>query len=104
MSAEVSYPHIVKEEDKPARLARMPRIRVSQIVGPHLFHGWSVDEICRQYPHLTLAEAHSAMAYYYDHQDEIDTELAEELRQIEDDRRKHMPSPAFLKLKAKGLL
>ncbi|MBI3410238.1 MAG: DUF433 domain-containing protein [Planctomycetes bacterium] len=104
MSVEVTYPHITKENGKPARLTRMPRIRISQIVGPHLFHGWSVDEICRQYPHLTLAEAHSAMTYYYDHQDEIDRELADEFAQIEEDRRKSMPSPLYLKLKAKGLL
>jgi hypothetical protein len=28
------------------------------------------------YPDLNLAQVHSALAYYYDHQDEIDAELA----------------------------
>ena len=29
----------------------------------------------RHYPYLKLAEVHSAMAWYYDHQPEIDAEI-----------------------------
>src|SRR5438045_6189928 len=51
MSVEVSYPHIEKIEGSPARLERLPRIRVAQIVIDYLNHGWSADEICIHYPH-----------------------------------------------------
>jgi uncharacterized protein (DUF433 family) len=30
-------------------------------------HGWSPDEMCRQYPYLRPAEVHADMAYYFDH-------------------------------------
>jgi hypothetical protein len=41
----------------------------------YLAHGWSAEEMCRQHPYLTPAEAHAAMAYYYDHAEEIDQEI-----------------------------
>jgi hypothetical protein len=28
-----------------------------------------------QYPHLSLAQIHSALAYYYDHQTELEAEI-----------------------------
>lgn len=78
MSIDTTYPHIEKPADQPARLRRMPRIRVAQIVMDYLAHGWSVDEMCQQHPYLAPAEAHAAMAYYYDHQAEIEAEIEAE--------------------------
>jgi uncharacterized protein (DUF433 family) len=104
MAVEVSYPHIVKVENKPARLERMPRIRVAQIVIDYLNHGWSADEICIHYPHLKLAEVHSAMAYYFDHQAEIDAELEEEQRLIDQSRKNAKPTTVELRLRKQGLL
>jgi hypothetical protein len=68
----LSYPHIEKIEHQSARLQRLPRIRIAQIVMDYIAYGWSVEEICRQHLYLTLAEAHAAMGYYFDHQEEID--------------------------------
>jgi hypothetical protein len=79
MSAVVAYPHIRKLAMEPAQLERLPRLRVSQIVADYLAHGRSPEELCRQHPALTLCEADSAMAYYFDHQQEIDSELQAEL-------------------------
>lgn len=45
MPVEVTYPHIEKVNGEPARLQRLPRIRVAQIVIDYLNHGWSADEI-----------------------------------------------------------
>ena len=50
----------------------------------HLGHAWSADEIARQYPHISLAEIHSALAYYYDHREEIDNEIQAELRLVKE--------------------
>jgi uncharacterized protein (DUF433 family) len=86
MSVALKYPHIEKLEGQPARLERLPRIRVAQIAMDYLAHGWSVDEMCHQHPYLTLAEAHMAMAYYFDHQSEIDREIDEEIDQVERDQ------------------
>ncbi len=104
MVVAIVYPHLEKTAGEPARLTRLPRIRVAQIVIDYLNHGWSADEICIHYPHLNRAEVHSAMAYYFDHQAEIDAEIAEEQELIEDARRNSKPTAVELRLRAQGLL
>jgi hypothetical protein len=37
--------------------------------------GNSADQIIAEYPQLTLADVHAAIAYYYDHKDEIDAQI-----------------------------
>ena len=97
------YPHIEELPGQPARLQRLPRVRVAQIVMDYLAHGWSPDEICRQYPHLRSAEAHSAMAFYFDHQAEIDAEIRQEWEAAEQERHDTIRSPFLQRLIAKRL-
>ncbi|HEY9801919.1 MAG TPA: DUF433 domain-containing protein [Leptolyngbyaceae cyanobacterium] len=100
----LNYPHIEKIENQPARLQRLPRIRVAQIVMDYLAYGWSVEEMCRQHPYLTHAEAHAAMGYYFDHQEEIDKEIKEEWEQVQESVKQSVRSPFYSRMKAKGLL
>jgi uncharacterized protein (DUF433 family) len=99
-----TYPHVEKTGAEPARLARVPRVRVSQVVADYIAHGWSPEEMCRQHPYLTLAEAHTAMAYYFDHQEEIDRELEAELKTSEKEREGAPPSKFLLRMRALGRL
>ena len=103
VSVEITYPHLEKREGQPARLRRVPRVRVAQIVMDYLAYGWSVDEMCRQHPFLTPAEAHTAMAYYFDHRSEIDAEVEMEWKEAERSRAEAPPSPFAMRMKAKGL-
>lgn len=100
----LSYPHIEKLEDQPARLQRLPRVRVAQIVMDYLAYGWSVEEICRQHLYLKPAEAHAAMGYYFDHQEEIDREITEEWEQVQTSVTQVARSPFYTRMKARGLL
>jgi hypothetical protein len=104
MPVELTYPHIEKRGGESARLQRLPRVHVSQIVADYLNHGWSPDEICIHYPHLRAAEVHSAMAYYFDHQAEILAELQEEQRLINQSAKEAKPTPIEVRLRAQGLL
>jgi uncharacterized protein (DUF433 family) len=104
MAVALMYPHIVKSEGQPARLERVPRVRVAQIVMDHLAHGWSAEELCRQHPYLKPAEAYAALGYYYDHADEIDAEIRAELEQAEQARATATRSPFYVRMRAKGLL
>ena len=54
-------------------------VKVSEIVADYLAHGSSVEEMALQFPHLSPSMIHSAMAYYYDHREELETELGESL-------------------------
>src|SRR5262249_53290747 len=92
MSTEVLYAHLVKQEGEPARLRRVPRVRVAQIVMDYLAYGWSAEAMCRHHPYLHPAQAPAAMAYYYDHAAEIDREIAEEIAEVERTRAQLPPS------------
>lgn len=54
------------------------RIRVQDIVSDHELHGLSVDEIVREYPQLTHAIVHTALAYYFEHREEIRVQIRED--------------------------
>lgn len=95
MPVELAFPHIVKPPGEPARLEKHPRTRVAMIVADYLWRGWSAEEIVRQYPYLTPAEVHAALAYYFDHREEIEAELTAEYRDAESWKKAH-PTPAFL--------
>ncbi len=102
--ATVANIHIEKFDGQPARLARLPRIRVAQIVMDYLAHGWSPDEMCRHYPHLSPAESHAAMAYYYDNQAEIDAEIQFEMAEVRSAQAAAPLTPFMLRMQAKGIL
>lgn len=53
------------------------RIAVSDVVLVHFRLGQSLEQIAGHYA-LSLAALHAAMAYYYDHQAEIDKAVQEE--------------------------
>lgn len=103
MSIETTYPHIEKFGSEPARLERLPRIRVAQIAADYLAYGWSADEMCRQHSYLTHAEAHAAMAYYFDHQEEIEREIETECREADEAWLKSSGSPLRARLRARGV-
>ncbi|HKI16577.1 MAG TPA: DUF433 domain-containing protein [Isosphaeraceae bacterium] len=99
MSLALKYPHIEKLEGQPARLERLPRVRVAQIAMDYREHGWSVDEMCHQHTYLTLAEAHAAMAYYFDHQAEVEQEILDEIEQVEREQLHFPHSPIYYRLR-----
>ena len=76
------------------------RMTVEDIVLLHLRMGQSLIEIAGKYD-LPLAAVHTAMAYYYDHRDEIDQSIAEDEAFAEAFRRNN-PSLLQEKLKALG--
>jgi len=101
---EIVYPHIEKPDNQPAYLRSHPRVRVAQIVMDYLAYGWSVEEMCRQHPYLSLAEIHAAMGYYFDHRSEIDQEIQAEWQQVQADEAAAPRSPFYVRMKAQGVL
>ncbi len=58
------------------------KTKVVELVLDHLAYGWSADEIREQHPHLSLGQIHAALGYYYDHQQEIDAQIEQDLRRV----------------------
>lgn len=104
MISPVVYPHIYKEEGQPARLQRLPRIRVAQIVMDYLAYGWSVEEMCRQHSYLKPSEAYAAMGYYFDYQEEIDAEIRAEWEQAKQEKTQAPNLPFVVRMRTRGIL
>jgi uncharacterized protein (DUF433 family) len=88
----ILYAHIVKT---PGTMGGEPRIdghriRVRDVVAMRDFHGYTPEEIATVvYPHLTLGEIYSALAYYEDHREEIAGYSAREAEYVEQFQRDH---------------
>ncbi|QYX30839.1 DUF433 domain-containing protein [Sphaerospermopsis torques-reginae] len=54
------------------------RIKVQNIVIWYERMGMSPDEIVYHYPSITLADVHAALAYYYDHLEEIRKDIEDD--------------------------
>jgi uncharacterized protein (DUF433 family) len=66
------------------------RFPVSSIVQNHR-RGLTAEEILREFPQLTPAQVYDALSYYYDHQDDMDQEIAQQ-RDIETAMKRHPPT------------
>ncbi len=80
--ATAHYAHISFDSDRVPILTGT-RVKVRLVVSDHVGHGWDAQEIQRQYPHLTLGQIHSALAYYYDHKDEMDADIQQREQRAE---------------------
>jgi len=54
------------------------RIRVQDVVACYTTHGESPEEICENYPGITLAQVHAALAYYFDHREDLEMQWRED--------------------------
>lgn len=73
------------------------RVRVLDIAIWHEHQGLTPDEIVSHIPSITLADVHAALAYYFDHRDEIQEEIRAERAEAEEFRRNN---PSLLTTKS----
>ena len=103
MFVETRYEHIVLNDDGAPTIAGTT-MKVKELVAERLAWGWSPEELFVNHPYLTLGQIYSALAYYADHQSEIDRSIETDARFINDLKRKAKPSPLVVRLKAQGLI
>jgi len=105
VEAKSKYPHIVFDE-KGTPMIQGTSLKVIELVVEKLAYGWSPEELYFQHPYLTLGQIHATLAYYWDHADELDKEIAERLKKIEElqGEAKRGQSSLVARLKAKGAL
>ena len=100
--ATTSYAHITFTPEGKPNIDGM-RIKVELIATLHNA-GASPEQMVEDYPPLTLAQIYSALAYYYDHKDEIDGQIEEGERFAESVRAELDSSPKLREqLRARGL-
>jgi uncharacterized protein (DUF433 family) len=74
-TVETRYEHIVLDENRVPLIAGTT-MKVVELVTSQQAYGWSPDELAFQFPYLTMGQIHSALAYYWDHQEELDADMA----------------------------
>lgn len=77
-------------------------VKVIEVVLDTLAHGSSPEEIHLQYPHLSLAQIHAALSYYYDHRETLDRVIAQQLEKVDALAAKSSDSPVRRRLRALG--
>src|SRR2546421_9435783 len=58
--------------------------KVVEVALDKLAYGWSPEEMHRQHPHLSMAQIHAALSYYYEHQNEADADIERRDRYVEE--------------------
>lgn len=82
LKTETRYEHIVIDE-KNIPIIEGTNMKVSELVLDGKAYGWSPEELYFQHPHLTLGQIYSALAYYWDHQEEVDQDIESRLANID---------------------
>ena len=58
--------------------------KVVEVVLDKMAHNSSPEEMHEQYPHLSLAQIHAALSYYYEHQAEVDVQVQKDLKEVDE--------------------
>lgn len=96
-----AYEHIVLDENGIPWIENA-NTKIVELVAAAKSHGWSAEELAYQHPHLTLGQVHSALAYYWDHRDEVEADLKRRAALIEEIRSEVGDHPLLAKLRAQG--
>ena len=86
LQLKIQHPYIekIKGVCGGGAIIKGTRIKVSQIVIEHLDLHKSIEEIVHAHPHLHYWEVYDALSYYYENQTEIDQEIVDELKCVEE--------------------
>lgn len=101
-SLKTRYEHVVLQDSVPVIAGTT--MKVTQLVAETMAYGWSPEELHFQHPHLSMGQIHSALAYYWDHAQDLDREIQRSLDLGDQIRQAAETSPLRSRLKAKGLL
>jgi len=95
------YDHIILNEDS-VPMIQGTTMKVVELVVEKISYGWSPEELTLQHPYLTLGQIYSALAYYADHQDELNEDIERRLKLVNGIRQEIGPSALQTRLKSLG--
>jgi uncharacterized protein (DUF433 family) len=100
---ETRYKHIILDKNN-VPIITGTTMKVVELVLDSKAYGWSPEELHFQHPHLSLGQIYSALAYYWDHQEELDQDIERRLERVDQIQQELQPTPLEIRLKAKGLI
>ncbi|MFQ5568020.1 MAG: DUF433 domain-containing protein [Rhodothermales bacterium] len=100
---QTPYEHVLLNEHGVPLLAGT-NMKVVELVLEHLAYGWSPEELHFQHPYLPLGQIYSALAYYWDHREALDADIARRLGAVDRAQQRAGPSALRTRLQGEGLL
>ncbi len=88
---ETRYEHIILDDRGVPRIAGT-QLRAIDLVEAKHANAWTPEQLHEQHPELTLGQIYSALAYYWDHQAELDAAIAARYQEVEQLKRATRPS------------
>ncbi len=101
MLAKTTYEHIALD-DQNVPMIGGTSMKVVELVLDAKAYGWSPEELHFQHPELAMGQIHSALAYYWDHQNEIDRDIERRLQAVDELAEKFPPTPLEQRLRREG--
>ena len=81
MSTVAHYPHLTLEHGV-ARIGTT-RYKVLHLASEHYHHGWTAEELLRQHTDLRPEEVYAALTYFYDHYEQLVSQMKASLEPTE---------------------
>ena len=100
-STGTTYEHVQIDADG-APIIAGTTMKVVELVMAQMAYGWSPEELHFQHPYLSLGEIYSALAYYWDHCNELDTEIERRSQLADEARRRAGTSRLAARLRSEG--
>ncbi|MDJ0717837.1 MAG: DUF433 domain-containing protein [Prochloraceae cyanobacterium] len=97
------YKHILLD-DRQVPFIKGTSMKVVELVTSVQAYGWSPEELHFQYPHLSMSQIYSALAYYWEHKEEIDADVKQRFEYSEKLRLEAGESTLAKRLRQEGLI
>ena len=97
---ETDYKYIVLDDNNVAMI-HGTNAKVIELILDYQTYGWSPEELQFQHPVFTMGQIHSALAYYWAHQDELDADIERRWQEVKQLQQNRVLSPLEKRLKAR---
>ena len=98
---EYKYIHL---DEKNVPIITGSTMKVVELITSVKAYGWTPEKLHENYPHLSMSQIHSALAYYWDNREEIDADMERRYQYAEKLRLEAGRSPVAARLRAEGLI
>lgn len=75
MASPIIVPSLIELDEAGVAWISGANTKVIEVAQDLSAHGWSPEEIVFQHPHLSLAMVHAALAHYFAHKEEFDSQM-----------------------------
>lgn len=103
MATNTEYKHIILNENQTPIIAGTT-LKVVELIMAQNAYGWSPEEIQFQHPYLNMSQVYAALAYYWEHKAELDTDIQQRESYVEKMQNNTEYTPFVKRLKSQGIL